>query len=363
MVTFLQPFRLVEGALSKPWTATIDQVNRATWDYVELHRVVGGLDVGLPPPFHMVVVRDGALALPALPEERTPTRAVGLFNRSLAALLLGGTYCTAIGLDGLEFGSLIDWKFLRVHTPGTQGPNGFQIRARLRYAGALEAVELEQPRSISFEALSQSMKDGLALLEAAPQLSADLLLKGVTGIARHDWAGALGNLWIVVEQLTSNLWEREVVTPARASSVIPGRLQQLSDTRTWTTGARHELLHQLRVLDQSLLAELSIARKARNNLSHAGTPPKEHEAWAAYQAALQLLAIVAPGLTIPLVDLDVKDHSLSDPFVPRTSSIQGEPKYWLPIPKLPGEEELEREEALVRHPHDPEQPGPVSEGR
>jgi hypothetical protein len=52
-----------------------------------------------------------------------------------------------------------------------------------------------------------------------------------------------------------------------------------------------------------------------------------------------------PNQHIPLFDLDLSDHPVSDPFAPR--KLEGEPKYWMAIPKLPGEEELEKLEASL----------------
>jgi hypothetical protein len=42
--------------------------------------------------------------------------------------------------------------------------------------------------------------------------------------------------------------------------------------------------------------------------------------------------------------MNLKDHELSDPFKP-VEPTPLSPQYWMPILKLPGEEELEREEA------------------
>ena len=62
MVAYISPFRLVNGPDSPPWVITIEQVNKGGWDYVALHELVGHVDVGLAPPYHMVVARDGAVA-------------------------------------------------------------------------------------------------------------------------------------------------------------------------------------------------------------------------------------------------------------------------------------------------------------
>jgi hypothetical protein len=52
-------------------------------------------------------------------------------------------------------------------------------------------------------------------------------------------------------------------------------------------------------------------------------------------------------VTIPLARLNLADHSLSDPFKPRESRVV-DAQYWMEIPKLPGEAELEQEEARAR---------------
>ena len=118
LVTYLQPFRLIQSEQVSEWKTTLDEINKCGWDYVKLHEIAGGLNVGLSSPYHLLVARDGALALPPIPELRGDQAAVEFFNRCLAAFLLGGVYCEAITLDNLEFGSVIDWKYLRVFGQG-----------------------------------------------------------------------------------------------------------------------------------------------------------------------------------------------------------------------------------------------------
>ena len=142
----------------------------------------------------MLIGRDGALALPPIPELRSDQRVVEFFNRCLAALLLAGVYVEAVTLDHLEFGSVIDWKYIRVETQGRAAANRFHFL---------------------------------------------------------------------------------------------------------------------------------------------------------YNATTELLQAALPGRELALHRLDLADHALSDPFRPAEPRPL-DPQYWMPIPKLPGEEELEREEARVR---------------
>lgn len=348
MVSFLHPFRIVNGPDSKPWEVSIEEVNRSTWDYVALHEVIGGVDVGLKPPYHMIVCRDGAIGLPVLPDLRGDQQAVEFFNRCLAALLVGGFYCEAIALDGLDFGSIIDWKYLRIHSDVPAAPNRFHNHVRLRQSSPLEAISLSGARVISFSELSKAMAIGRSVLDSVPELSAEFLLKGVTGIARRDWGTALASLWIVIEQLTSHLWDQHVLKAVKEENVIPGRVDQLSDSRTWTVAARNELLRQTGVLSHDTLEQLALARKARNELSHKGRHPSASAARAAFKAIAELLKIAVPGVGIPLIDLDLTNHQMSDPFL-QPKQLKLEPTHWMEIPKLPGEQELERLEAEHSH--------------
>jgi hypothetical protein len=343
LITYLHPFYLVEGEGIEPWRVTIDDVNRAAWDYVKLHEVVGALDVGLDAPYHLVLGRDGALALPPIPELREHQRVVEFFNRCLAALLLGGIYCEAITLDNLETGSIIDWKYIRVHSHAQGGQNGFHNLLRLRMAPPLEAIALLYPRTVTLAELHKAMAAGLAAINAVPPLSGEFLLKGTSGIARRDWGSGLSNLWIVIEQITEHLWQREVMAPSKAGDRIEGRSSQLKDTRTWTAATRQELLHQKGVIAPDTLRTLYVARRARNDLFHRGDHPTETAAIAGYDAVRSLLRIALQGAELPLFRLNLADHVLSDPFKPREREAL-DPKYWIPIPKLPGEQELEIEE-------------------
>jgi hypothetical protein len=80
---------------------------------------------------------------------------------------------------------------------------------------------------------------------------------------------------------------------------------------------------------------------------HSGRHPAEPFALAAYNATTELLQAALPGRELALYRLDLADHALSDPFQPAEPRPL-DPQYWMPIPKLPGEEDLEREEAKAR---------------
>lgn len=344
MIAYLHPFRLVDADGEAEWNATIEQVNQRSWDYVALHRHVGGIEVGLASPYHLVVGRDGALALPPIDGLRSVQAAVEFFNRCLAGLLLGGIYCEAISPDGLDVGSIIDWTYIRVHQFGPAAPNRFHRHIRGLDANPSEAIALMGARQVGLADLQSAMVSGLSMLDAVPLVRGEYLLKGSTGLARLDWGSALANLWIVVEQLVAQLWEREVVAPTLADDPGKARKSQLLDTRSWTASTRIEMLFQKGVIDLATLHALGKARKARNDLHHSGLHPSAEDAHAAYKGLAGLLTVALDGERPPLLDLDLSDHALIDPFAP-PRPFSGTPTHWRAFPKLPGEEDLERAEA------------------
>lgn len=346
LITYLSPFRMIESDELSAWATTIDQVNRHAWDYQALHEMAGGIDVGLPSPFHLIVARDGALALPPIAPLHSDQAATEFFNRCLAALLIGGVYCEAVTPDGLDTGSVIDWRYIRSSGRGQAAPNRFHKLIRYQQASALEAIALHRPRTIKFDDLRRALGLGLKALDHLPAVRGEYLLKGTTGIARRDWGAALANLWIVVEQLISELWKRDVLDPTLAADKTKSRRNQLSDTRTWTVSARIEMLFQKESVSQQILDRLNVARKARNDLSHEGKHPSEADAKAAYEGVCGLLRVALSGQALPLFDINLDDHSLTDPFAP-PQPLEGEPEFWMEIPKLPGEAELEKAEAQV----------------
>lgn len=347
LVTYLEPFRIIQGP-EADWQCSIEDVNSANWNYAQLHELVGGIDVGLPEPYHLVMSLDGALALPPIDKLRSDQEAVEFFNRCLAALLLGGVFCNSITLDNLQLGSIIDWKYLRVHSPAHSGINQFHDRIRMKKASPMEAIALYKPRVVTFDTLQNAAATGLSVLSRIPELSAEFLLKGVTGHARRDWGTALSNLWIAVEQLTQHLWRLHVLTPEKdEDDRIRGRKDQLADVRTWTIATRHELLAQKGVVPKLLLFHLANARRARNELAHTGKHPSKQASEAAFTSTCGLLELCLDGEQLPFSSIDLENLSISDPFSPIDSGPL-EPEFWMEIPKLPGEQELELEEVNLR---------------
>jgi hypothetical protein len=344
LVTYLHPFRLVQRDPHEKWSATIEEVNSRSWDYVRLHELVGGIDVGLESPAHMVVGFDGVLALPLMPEFREVEKAVSFFNRHLAAILLGGIYCEAIGLEDVDSGEILNWEFVRTAGHGSSMISQFHHGARTRHVSPIHSISLISPRYLPLSQLVAAHQRGGHILAAIPELTPEFLLRGVSAMARRDWSAALSNVWIGVEQLTAHLWKREILGSVEAGGsggFIKGRREQLADVRTWTTAHRQEMLLERGALDHETLADLFSARQARNHLVHRGEVPKEgaaRSAFAAFRGLIERSVIKAP---IALFEIDLADHELTAPFEKRENP--GKPTHWISLPELPGEKEIIRQ--------------------
>ena len=218
--------------------------------------MVGGLDVGLPSPYHLAVSRDGALALPPIDKLLALDKSVEFFNRCLAALLIGGVYSEAISPDGLDVGYILDWKYIRSTHAGAALSNRFHKHVRYSQASPLDAISLFEPRTVQIEQLASALKIGLFVLNGVPRLRGDILLKGVTGYARRDWPTCLSHSWIIIEQLLSHIWETVIVSQSGADGNLPSRRNQLRDHRTWTSAVKIEIfLHKGIITATQLLTE------------------------------------------------------------------------------------------------------------
>jgi hypothetical protein len=124
------------------------------------------------------------------------------------------------------------------------------------------------------------------------------------------------------------------------------RIDQLRDNRTWSVANKIELLVQTGIIHEENYADLADARKLRNALIHKGSVSDQEGCNSILRSLEILLSAAVPDLEIPMNNLDLQDLTLTDPFAP--VEMRGKPTHWLPIHKLPGEEEIEKLEAQIR---------------
>lgn len=282
------PMRLIGRDEADEWSVTLDDVNKSTFNWVKLNRISGGFDGNIA-PFAMLVGFDGSLVIPELPEFAGTQRAVEVFNRVLAELLLGGQYTEAIMPNDVCHGVILQTGYVRISAPeGGGGASRMHASLRSGEANNIESIVLLNSRPMPVNEFESAVLRGRAILSAVPNLSPELFLAGITHFVRQQWSEAMVIAWTSAEQIISHLWEIAVIAET-ATSTISGRKAFLSDYRTWPVSTRIEVLFQKGVIDDSLYGELDLARKARNAFIHNGRAPTVDAVRAAIGGMFELL--------------------------------------------------------------------------
>ncbi len=281
------PLRLIAREGNDPWSVTLKDVNRCAYDWVKLNRVSGGFDGNIG-PFAMLVCFDGSLVIPALPEFPHKQRAVEVFNRVLAELLLGGEYTEAIMPNDVCPGVILPTGYVRISTMGGGATSRLNVALRSGEASSLDSITLLGKQPVPIKDFEARVLKGRAILSAVPTFSPDLFLAGITHFMHEQWAEALVALWTSTEQLLTHLWEVHI--RSGVAEGIPGRKAFLADYRTWPVSTRIEVLFQRGIVDEALYRELDVARKARNAFIHDGRPPSVDTSVVAVCGVFDLLA-------------------------------------------------------------------------
>lgn len=282
---FLQPYTWVLGD-GENFSVSLEQINANSYAGEKLSEPVTSLAVsGVP----ALISRDGAFALPMQGGFIQQHRAVEMINRLFCALLIGGIHTEFVAHNEALVGSLGEDLRLHVYTP-TQ-----HSRYRNMDASISERIALSHPRIIRVSQVQESLAFGMNALNRVESLSPAFLLQGYTALQHQSSSEALSSLWIVVEQLTSFLWQKRFLSdPTLHPAGMNGRLQGMKqDNRTWTTSVRHELLWQIKVLSEDSYARLSNARGQRNRLVHEGRIPDIDSVTGLWSALCEMLEIAS----------------------------------------------------------------------
>ena len=134
---------------------------------------------------------------------------------------------------------------------------------------------LMYPRVLLISELKSAYLHGISVMDKINNFSPFFLLHGYSAMVYQNRSEALSSLWIVVEQLTSFLWENKFLANPKLHPIkkINKRFDTLKDNRTYSTSVKHELLWQTKLLSEECFEALSMARQQRNKLVHDGTVP------------------------------------------------------------------------------------------
>lgn len=299
---FLQPYTWVLND-GEDFCVSLDQINANSYAGEMLSEPVTSLaQLGVP----ALISRDGAFALPMQGDFLQQHRAVEMLNRLFCALLIGGIHAEFVAHNEALVGSLGEDRRLFVCTPTQHG------RFRHMNASITERIALMHPRVISVSKLQEALAFGTGALSRIENLSPSFLLHGYTALQHQNASEALSSLWIVVEQLTSFLWEKRFLDdPKLHPAGMRGRLQGMKqDNRTWTTSVKHELLWQVGALSADSYACLNNARKQRNDLVHQGLVPLMDLVSGLWPALCEMLECASGVSMAKLSSLGVWNHQL-----------------------------------------------------
>jgi hypothetical protein len=283
------PYRLI-FLENDSWKASLEEINHLKYDYVKLHRITDFLDIGYE-DFYLIIGFDGSLILPFLGKFANKITYQKLLNTFLGKLLFGGIFCEALTPEDISLGELTKEGYYRyISSPKGSGARIHHLLQELE-ATPYEAIKLYNPQIIQFEEMKEAYKKGDEFFSDFPNISIDLLLRGISFLIKWEWSEAIIFIWTSIEQVIDKIWKKEFVQKSNIRGVIKKRKKFLEDTRTWTASARIEMFYQKELIDTNTYQLINNIRKARNDFIHGGVMPSEHDALDGLKALLYALSL------------------------------------------------------------------------
>jgi hypothetical protein len=269
-IAFLRPYTIVISDLDSKLAVSLEQINFNSYDGGMLSKAVSSFELTNHENLNALVTYDGAIAIPMNIDYPSVEIAIDKLNYILCAILLGGIHAEVLNHSELECGSLQNCReiFSYKHS----------LHSRLRHMDASISERLQPlmyPRTLLISELKSAYLHGVSVIDKINNFSPFFLLHGYSAMVYQNRSEALSSLWIVVEQLTSFLWENKFLANPKLHPIkkINKRFDALKDNRTYSTSVKHELLWQTKLLSEECFEALSIARQQRNKLVHDGTVP------------------------------------------------------------------------------------------
>jgi hypothetical protein len=273
------------------WSPSIGEINSGSYDATKLFRSSFDVDVGIA-PLSLIVLFDGTLVLPAS-ADIPKNRALTIFNKHLTNLLLGGMLVEEVAPDDVTLGSLNFWGYHRHHVP-TGHYSKLSQSLRMARGGPLESIMLYRPKIIAKTDYLRIHSAGLNLSKRLPGNLSTVLLPACTSYANEKWERTLILGWTSIELIIEKMWTEKVLSGPDISGVSRKRRKDfLSDTRTWSSSTRIELLWQRGHIADATYALADKARAARNGFVHSADECSPEAAQSAVEASLNLISSVA----------------------------------------------------------------------
>ncbi|MDR3485308.1 MAG: hypothetical protein P4M05_10415 [Bradyrhizobium sp.] len=269
-MAYLRPYTAIHRDEHSSLGISIEQINNNSYDGRKLAEVVGVIPLGLASGIPALISYDGAIAIPQCEDFPSRSRGLDKINEILCSLLLGGIHCEVIHPDNMTVGSLMDGKTIFDFTPSMHS------RLRLNCASMQELfLPLMHPRILNVKDLQKAHCDGRAIIRAINNFSPYFLLNGYSAMINQNNGDALNNLWIVVEQLTENLW----ISKYKKMNNFPQKTRKIyhrlkNENKINLVSSKHILLRLTKFISRDCYISFSRARDARNKLAHSGKIPE-----------------------------------------------------------------------------------------
>lgn len=251
-VTYMYPFQFIVSG-NETINITLEEINSLTYDHSLLHRIVGKVtNCYKNKTIEYLVCGDGALGIQSNYGLSRDDMLLH-YNDLLCKLYLGGINVDAITPRDITSGKIYESKSIWPVSFGDSLNSHLHAELRMRIVGVTDAIILykAEDRTININRLKSAIERGTKIVNSVPNLSTYHLLQGITEITYSSWSSALTYLWIIVEEITDYLWEKEVIEKVIGNSANK-RKELLKDTRTYTMAVKQEFLLQIGIIDTSL---------------------------------------------------------------------------------------------------------------
>lgn len=278
-ITFLfEPLVLISKT-NDDFVVTLDEVNSNLYDTRILSKFVTKLkDYNENSQLDILVTFDGSIMLPIDENYNTPEKAVNKFNEIIGALFLGGILVKPIDLTKLHQGCIMENGGSNFsYTPSSN--NDFRNKS----ASITERIKAHHPNHIQVEEFIEAYNFGMSIINKI-NFSPIFLALGYHYLNQGKIAESLSNLWIVIEQLTDFLYKNKIDTSI--AKVLNRALHKNINIKT-----KHDILHEIKIINEKTFQILKSNRTDRNNLLHDGTIPDRENVIKLWTTLLELLEI------------------------------------------------------------------------
>lgn len=261
-ISFLFPAGTIVVNGSVNLDIDLNQINSNQYNWKEFSKIILSLPDTNDNDLPILITVDGAIMLPNCEKYYSQEIAINEMNKIRGSLFLAGLLIPLIDIKGLEQGSVVEgggYSFL--YKPS------FYNRVRLGGASLGERIVLSHLNKINIAELSKFYLLGKEYKKNF-HFDIDFLVNGYFELLNYNLVSALNNLWIVVEQLTKKIWEKQPIDVMKNIAKELNKEKQLK----WI-GTKHEVLNVHKVFSDEVLKILDEARDKRNDLMHDSSLP------------------------------------------------------------------------------------------